>query len=415
MVKQQKKCAGGISLEGKMGNRWLVVVGSLIMQLSLGAIYTWSLFNTPLVEKFGWDVSATVFTFSVTLVFFALSVIIAGRIQDKIGPRKVATVGGLLTGLGVILASFATTPTMLYITYGVIAGTGIGSAYVTPLATCVKWFPEKRGLINGLVLAALGLGGVIFKPVILHFIAAYGVSSAFLYLGLIYGSLIVIGAQFLKVPPAGFTPPGWAPPAPQETEAFIAGSKDYTIIEAMKTPQFYILVIWMLFGAASGLMVISVAANIGMTLVGLSLAAAGNAVVTISLFNAAGRLFWGGISDKFGRIPSVMMIFILLALAMTFMGIIPMTYITFLLATCVVGFCFGGTAALFPTITAEWFGTKNVGNNYGAIFLFYGIAALFAPRLSIALGFENAFLVGAIIAAIAVVICFFAKPPSMVK
>lgn len=396
-------------MEGKMANRWLVVLGSLIMQLSLGAIYTWSLFNTPLVEKFGWDASATVFTFSVTLVFFAISVIVAGRIQDKIGPRKVAAVGGLLTGLGVLLASFATTPMMLYITYGVIAGTGIGSAYVTPLATCVKWFPEKRGLINGLVLAALGLGGVIFKPVILYFIAAFGVSTAFLYLGLIYGTLIILGAQFLVVPPAGYTPPGWVPPAP---DTITAGSKDFTITEAMKTPQYYILVIWMLFGAVAGLMVISVAANIGMTMVGLSLAAAGNAVVTISLFNAAGRLFWGGISDKFGRVPSVLVVFVLLGLAMTFMSMVSMTYITFLLATCVVGFCFGGIAALFPTITAEWFGTKNVGNNYGGIFLFYGVAALIAPKLSIAMGFGNAFLVGAVLCVIAVIITFFARSPA---
>ena len=295
-------------MEGRITNRWLVVLGSLIMQLSLGAIYTWSLFNQPLVDKFGWDPSATVFTFSVTLVFFALSVIVAGRIQDKIGPRKVAAVGGLLTGLGVVLASFATTPMMLYLTYGVIAGTGIGSAYVTPLATCVKWFPEKRGLINGLVLAALGLGGVIFKPVILHFISTFGVSTAFLYLGLIYGTLIIIGSQFLVIPPAGYAPPGWIPPTPQNSNTFTAGSKDYTITEAMKTPQYLALILLMLIGSVAGLMIISVAADIGITMVGLTLAAAGNAVVTISLFNAAGRLFWGGVSDRLGRISSVLLI-----------------------------------------------------------------------------------------------------------
>ncbi|NLB88301.1 MAG: OFA family MFS transporter [Syntrophomonadaceae bacterium] len=381
------------------------------MQLSLGAIYTWSLFNNPLIEKFGWDPGATVFTFSVTLVFFALSVIIAGGIQDKIGPRKVATVGGLLTGTGVALSCLATTPTMLYITYGFIAGVGIGTTYVTPLATCVKWFPEKKGLINGLVLAALGLGGVLFKPVILHFIATYGVSTAFLYLGLIYGSLIVVGAQFLAVPPAGYTPPGWEPPTPSEN-APAAGSRNYSLSEALKTPQIYILFMWMLFGAGSGLIVIGVAANIGMQLVGLSLAAAGNAVVTISLFNAAGRFIWGALSDRIGRVQSVLAIFILLGLALSFMGLASMTYVTFLLATCVIGFCFGGTAALFPTITAEWFGTKNVGNNYGAVFLFYGVAALIAPKLSVGLGFQNAFLVGAVVCAIAVVSTFFAKPPA---
>lgn len=401
-----------------MTNRWLVVLGSLIMQLSLGAIYTWSLFNTPLVESLKWDTGATVFTFSVTLVFFALSVIIAGRIQDKIGPRKVATVGGILIGVGVAAASFATSPNlpfstspiMLYITYGVIAGTGIGSAYVTPLATCLKWFPEKRGLITGLVLAALGLGGMLFKPIILHFITTYGVSTAFLYLGLIYGSLVIIGAQLLVEPPADYIPPNYTPPAPT-TGGFTAGDNNFTLIEALKTPQIYILFLWMFFGAGAGLMIISVAANIGMDMVGLSLAAAGNAVVTISLFNAAGRLFWGGVSDKIGRVISVQIIFLLLGLAMIFMSLVTMNYITFLLATCVVGFCFGGTAALYPTITADWFGTKNVGNNYGAVFLFYGVAALVAPKLSVALGFANAFLIGAIVCGIAIAISFFAKPP----
>lgn len=397
---------------GNISNRWLIVSGALIMQLSLGAIYTWSLFNNPLVEKFGWDPTATVFTFSVTLVFFAISVIVAGRIQDKIGPRIVATAGGILTGLGVAAASFVTTPMMLYVTYGFIAGIGIGSAYVTPLATCIKWFPDKRGLINGLVLAALGIGGVIFKPVILHFIAAYGVSTAFLYLGIIYGILIVIGAQFLVIPPEGYTPPGWTPLEASTTDGFLAGAIDYTTGQAMKTPQFYVLIIWMVITVTSGLMVISVAADIGMTMVGLSLTDAGNAVVTISLFNAVGRLFWGGISDKVGRVPSVLTIVILLGLSMIFMSVISMTYMTFLLATCVVGFCFGGVAALLPTITAEWFGTKNIGNNYGAIFLFYGVSALIAPRLSIALGFETGFLIGAIACGIVAVITLFAKPPS---
>ncbi len=399
-------------MEMKVANRWLVVLGSVMMQLSLGAIYTWSLFNSPLVEKFSWDVGATVFTFSVTLVFFALAVIIAGRIQDKIGPRIVATAGGILTGLGVILASFATTPMMLYLSYGFIAGLGIGSAYVTPLATCIKWFPEKRGLISGLVLAALGFGGVIFKPVIVYFIATYGVSEAFLYLGLIYGSLIIIGAQLLTVPPEGYTPPGWVAPLAESSETIGAVIRDYTITEVMKVPQFYILVLWTLLVDIAVLMVISLAANIGMAMVGLSLAVAGNAVVAISLFNAVGRIFWGGASDKIGRLTSFTVIFVLLTAALLFMGLIPMTYVTFLLATCVIGFSFGGTAAIYPTVTAEWFGTKNVGNNYGAIFLFYGVAALIAPKLSIALGFEKSFLIGAVLCGISALTALFVKPPA---
>lgn len=396
--------------EGKLPNRWLVVAGSILMQLSLGAIYTWSLFNRPLVEKFGWTSGDTVFTFSITLASFSVAVIFAGRLQDKIGPRRVAMAGGILTGLGVALASFATSVSFLYLTYGVIAGIGIGAAYVTPLATCVKWFPEKRGLITGLVLAALGVGGMLFKPVILIFIGKFGVSQAFLYLGCIYGLLLLLGSLALVVPPRGYRPPGWTASASQ-AGAVPAGSRSYTPSQAMKTPQFYMLVAWMFFGSAAALMIISVAANIGMTMIGLSLAAAGNAVVTISLFNACGRLVWGGISDRFGRKSSLLANFILLSLAMFYMALIPMNYAGFLMATCIVGFCFGGLAAMLPTITAEWFGLASVGNNYGAVFIFYGIAALTAPRLSIAIGFEKAFLVAGIACAIGAVIALFARAP----
>ncbi|SHG47428.1 MFS transporter, OFA family, oxalate/formate antiporter [Thermosyntropha lipolytica DSM 11003] len=397
-------------MDTKIANRWLVVLGSIIMQLSLGAIYTWSLFNKPLIDKFGWDPGATVFTFSVTLASFALAVIVAGRIQDKIGPKKVAIAGGLLTGLGVALASLAHTPLMLYITYGFIAGIGIGAAYVTPLATCVKWFPDKRGLVTGIILAALGVGGMVFKPLILMFIAKFGVSTAFLYLGIIYGILILIGAQFLVVPPPGYKPEGWTPPAP--TAAGGVSAYNFTTGEAIKTRQFYFLVIWMFFGAAACLMIISVATDIGMKMVGLSLAAAGNAVVTISLFNAAGRLIWGAVSDRVGRTRSILFINLLLFGAMLFMSTASMTYATFLLATCVVGFCFGGLASVLPTITAEWFGTANVGNNYGAVFLFYGVAALLAPRLSVAIGFESAFMVAAAACLLAAAVTFLAKPPA---
>ncbi|TWI71115.1 OFA family oxalate/formate antiporter-like MFS transporter [Desulfobotulus alkaliphilus] len=398
----------------KIPNRWLVVAGSLLMQLSLGAIYTWSLFNRPLVEAHGWTPGDTVFTFSITLAFFSVAVIFAGRIQDKIGPKKVAIVGGLLTGLGVALASFATNVYFLYLTYGVIAGIGIGAAYVTPLATCVKWFPEKRGLITGLILAALGVGGMVFKPIILIFITKFGVSQSFLYLGCIYGVLIVAGAMLLAVPPKGYRPPGWTPPVSQAGAA-PAGSRRFSTGQAMRTPQFYMLVAWMFFGSAAALMIISVAANIGMTMIGLSLAAAGNAVVTIALFNACGRLGWGWISDRFGRKPSILANFIMLSLAMFYMALIPMTYAGFLVATCVVGFCFGGLAAMLPTLTAEWFGLANVGNNYGAVFIFYGIAALTAPRLSIAIGFESAFLVAGIACVIGAVIAIFARAPGVVK
>ncbi|MCW7753763.1 OFA family MFS transporter [Desulfobotulus sp. H1] len=399
------------SADKKIPNRWFVVAGSLLMQLSLGAIYTWSLFNQPLVDTFGWSPGDTVFTFSLTLAFFSVAVIVAGRIQDRVGPRKVAIAGGILTGTGVAMASFATSIYTLYLTYGVLAGLGIGAAYVTPLATCSKWFPDKRGMVTGLILAALGVGGMLFKPIILYFIENAGVSQAFLYLGIMYGSLLLIGSMALIAPPEGYTPEGWEP-APAQGKGTALSIRNYTTLQAMATPQFYMLVIWMFFGVSAGLMVISVAAGMGRDMVGLTLREAGNAVVTISLFNAFGRLAWGWISDHYGRKFSLTGIFTLFSLSMFYMALVPMGYVGFLMATCIVGVSFGGLAAMMPTLTAEWFGLGNIGNNYGAVFIFYGLAALVAPGFAIAIGFEKALLVAGCACVGGVFLVLFAKPPT---
>lgn len=189
-------------------NRRIVVLGAVLIQVCLGAVYAWSLFNQPLIEKYGWEAAGVVLTFSITIATMAVCTIIAGKIQDKIGPRWVATAGGILLGIGLLLASKATTLTQLYLFYGIIGGAGIGTAYVCPLATCVKWFPDKRGLISGIAVAGFGAGALIFKPLILSFLPSVGVSSTFMYLGLIYMVAIILGAQLLVVPPPGYVPAG---------------------------------------------------------------------------------------------------------------------------------------------------------------------------------------------------------------
>ncbi|NLB88766.1 MAG: OFA family MFS transporter [Syntrophomonadaceae bacterium] len=392
-------------------NRWLVVLGAVIVQLCLGAVYAWSLFNQPLIDKFGWERADVVLTFSITIATMAIFTIIAGKIQDKIGPRWVATGGGILLGLGLILASNATSLTQLYIFYGLIGGAGIGTAYVCPLATCLKWFPDKRGLISGIAVAGFGAGSLVFKPLILSFIASFGVSATFLYLGIIYLVAIVLGAQLLVVPPANYVPEGWTPPA---VTAGGGGGQDFTPGQMLKTMQFYALWLMYLFGCMAGLMIIGLASNIGTELVKLDAAQAANAVVTVAIFNAAGRIIWGPISDKIGRINSLLLMYILAAFAMFSMSAITMNYVTFLALCSLIGFCFGGFLALFPSITTDYYGTKNLGTNYGIVFLAYGSAAILGPIIGTSVAFTQAFLIAGVLCAIGAAMTFLVrKSPSL--
>ena len=380
----------------KVRNRWLVVVGALLIQISLGAIYIYGVFKGPLKEQFGWSPTNLALPSQLVLAFFALSMIIAGRIQDKLGPRLIATIGGALLGLGLIIASFATNLTMFVIGFSIIGGIGIGTAYVCPIATCVKWFPDKRGLITGLAVAGFGAGGLVFTPVAKSLIASQGIMSTFLYLGLIFLVLVVIGAQFMVNPPAGFKPAGWNPPAPQPGVA-AAAAVDYTWQKMLGTVQFWLLWLTYVAGCTAGLMIIMNVTNVwqSVSLLGLVqgdapiakatyaaiVAKGASAVMIVSILNATGRIAWGKISDNLGRKTTLLIMFVLAGIVMLVLNYLR-SYGLYLTGVACVGFCFGGFLALFPAVTADYFGTKNVGANYGWMFTAFGAGGLLGPWLA---------------------------------
>ncbi|MFA9556882.1 OFA family MFS transporter [Evansella sp. AB-rgal1] len=386
-------------------NRWFVVLGAIIIQINLGAVYAWSLFNTPLIEKFGWDREGVVFTFSITIAVFAFVTIFAGRLQDRIGPRWVATAGGVFLGIGLLLASQATTLTQLYIFYGVIGGIGIGLTYVCPLSACVKWFPDKRGLISGIAVAGFGLGGLIFKPIINLFIANVGVSQSFFYIGLIYFVCVVAGAQLLRNPPA-------SEPATGSVQNLIrSNDAQFSPKEMVKTTPFYLLWFMFLFGSMAGLMVISFAVDIGVEVAALTVERAANAVMVIALFNAGGRIVLGNISDRFGRKNTLMFVYGLTAVTLFYMSLGVMNYPMFLVTVSVIGFCFGGFLSLYPSITADYYGTRNMGSNYGLMYQAYGISAFAGPFIVGMLPFTSAFFVAALFCVLALVLARFVVVP----
>jgi MFS transporter, OFA family, oxalate/formate antiporter len=430
-------------------NRWFVVVGALLIQISLGAVYIYSVFKTPLIELFKWDKSQVTLPSQLVLVFFALAVILAGRVHDRLGPRWVATAGGVILGLGLILAGLSERMGGLawFVgTFSVIGGLGIGIAYVCPIAACVKWFPDKRGLITGLAVAGFGAGGLVFAPLAKSLIASHGVMTTIQILGAIFLVAVVIGAQFLNAPPAGYKPEGWNPPT---TAAGTPSLVDYDWKGMLATPQFYLLWLSYFAGCTAGLMIIMNASTIYQSF-GAALNAQGSnldekvfqgiiaagtgAVSTIAIFNALGRIGWGYVSDALkSRTLTLVIMFVLCTVdmfALNWMRSFPL-YIT---ATCVIGLVFGGYLALFPAITADFFGTKHYGINYGFMFSAYGAGGIVGPLLQAKLvekvntlqlvaadgttkpfdviNYQTAFIVSGVMCAVAVVLVLILRKPA---
>lgn len=400
--------------ETKIMNRWWVVVGAIIIQISLGAVYIWSVFQTPLLEKFPtWTETQVTLPAQIVLAAFAIAVIFGGRIQDKLGPRLVATAGGIILGAGLILARFAgefeptTALVWLILTYSVMGGLGIGTAYVCPIATCVKWFPDKRGLVTGLAVAGFGAGAFFFAPlaqslvcddpyqlfnVALFDMPNVGVFNSFLVLGIIFLVAVTGGAQLLRNPPEGFTPAGWTPPLTGTQVNII--QTDYTSAEMLKTPTFWLLWLTYFAGCTAGLQVIMKTSPIwqSFTLETMtapvypdafhSISTAGALAISIlAIFNSAGRIFWGKISDTLDRRTTLAIMFLLCGTAMLTLDWMRL-YPLYLTAISIVGLCFGGYLALYPALTADFFGTKNIGANYGWMFTAYGVGGLVGPYLA---------------------------------
>lgn len=396
-------------------NRWWVVVGALIIQVSLGAVYIWSVFQTPLKSAFpSWTEPQVTLPAQIVLAVFALAVIFGGRIQDRVGPRWVATTGGLILGTGLILASFTNrfneraALVWLLMTYAVLGGAGIGAGYVCPIATCVKWFPDKRGLVTGLAVAGFGAGAFFFAPlargliggtpynlfnVNLFALPELGVFRTFLALGVIFLVAVVAGAQLLRNPPPGYVPAGWTPPKPAAGSSS-ATKVDFGPREMLRTPVFWLLWVTYFAGCAAGLMVIMKTSPIWQSFrMGAleppvsaedfkAISTAGAMAVSIlAVFNSFGRILWGKISDLIGRKSTLVAMFLICAaglLALDWLRSFPL----YLLGVCVIGLCFGGFLATYPAVTADFFGTKHMGVNYGWMFSAFGAGGLIGPWMA---------------------------------
>lgn len=394
-------------------SRWWRVVGGVSMNLALGTLYGWSVFVAPLEKEFGWKRAETSNVFTIAVVVFALTFILAGRLQDKFGPFWVSLTGGILVSLGFFLCSFTHSLTYLYVCFGVIGGLGNGFGYATPIPVMAKWFPDKRGLAIGLAVGGYGAGSAIFGPLAnLKLIPAYGVHTTFMILGGIFLVMTVFGSFLLHNPPAGYKPAGWVPTA----AAKAAASHEFSPSEVLRTPTFYFMWVAYALGCSAGLMVISQLVPFAKSVGIPSTALATMGLVVGAVGNASGRILSGWMSDTLGRLNTLRLMIAISMVAMPILyqvgGNVALLYATVF----VVYWCYGTQLSVNGVTAADFWGTKNAGINYGMLFSAWGVAGIIGPRIAGVLfdkykNYQMAFYSAAVLAVVALICELAAKRP----
>jgi OFA family oxalate/formate antiporter-like MFS transporter len=364
-------------------NRILPIIAAMAIQMCIGIAYVWSLFQTGIADSiFGGDNAAANLTFSLVLFILSVGSIIGGKLAIQYSTRKVVIMGGFILAIGFIIASFVTAsfPWLLWLSYGVMGGLGMGFTYSTTIACAQKWYPEKKGLVTGLIVSALGLGGVIFTPIIEMLIVNYGgvgvgEQPTFRVLSLIFVTVCTIGGIFMKDPPATISTPISNTAA---NTAPVSVLPDLSPKQVIKTKEYYIMVFAFMMACMGGLMMIGFAKPIAFAKGLTEIAAVG--VLIISLCNSLGRLFWGMASDKLGRKRTIIILLLgsgISSLLVSFAG----GYWIFVVIG-FIGFFYGGFLSNFPSLTAEVFGPKHMATNYGMVMLGFGVGAVLSSYIA---------------------------------
>ncbi|HEY7617254.1 MAG TPA: OFA family MFS transporter [Terriglobales bacterium] len=408
-------------------SRWWRVVGGLSMNLALGSLYAWSLFVPELSkdpEFKMYKLTDFTLTFTIAVVVFALTFVVAGRIQDKKGPLICSIIGGVLVSLGFYMSGHAHSLTALYFWFGAIGGLGNGFGYCTPIPVMAKWFPDRRGLAVGLAVAGYGGGSAIFGKLALNYlIPAYGWRSTFEILGGIFLVMTLFGAFLLKNPPAGYRPAGWSP-APATSKA-AATTYEFTPAETLRTPTFYFMWVAYALGCSAGLMVISVLIpffkeslkNTGMSPADIA-GYAGTAFIVGAVGNAAGRILSGWMSDGLGRINVLRLMIGISMVAMPILYLVGGSLGLLFTIVFVVYWCYGTQLSVNGSAASDFWGTKNAGINYGMLFTAWGVAGIVGPMLGAKLrvaynSYQVPFYTAAVLAAVALLCELAAKRPQV--
>ena len=392
-------------------NRWLIALAGVAIQVALGAVYAWSVFRVPLATRFGWSISQVTLTFTISIAVLGVAAFLGGLWLKRSGPRIVAITGGVLYGLGVILASLSSSGLWwLYFSYGVVGGAGLGLAYIVPVAVLVKWFPDRRGLITGVAVGGFGAGALVTAPIATRLIQRVGVLSTFAYLGSAYLLVSVVGGLFMSNPPEDWRPESGAG-SPQAQRA----THEYTLREALGTWQWWAQWLILFLNTSAGISLISQEAPMFQELAHVTSALAAAMVGFASIGNAFGRVFWAWVSDSITRKLTFLVMFamqvVLFWILPNLMGATTLTATTFMILM-----CYGGGSGTMPAFSADYFGPKNVGPIYGLMLTAWGAASAFGPLMiahvrEVSGSYRSALHIIALLMLISVVVPLIMSPP----
>ena len=405
-----------------MKKRWLILFASCLVTLCAGSLYAWSVFATPMAEYLstltGTQIASLAIVFTVANSVGPITMISGGAINDRIGPRWILIIGGLLFGAGMIGSGFATSVTGLVIAYGLGVGLGVGMVYGTIVSNAVKFFPDKSGLAGGLTTACYGGSSIIIPIIATAMLTRYEITTCFKILGVVMGALIVLSSFVIEACPAGFTVAG--ADNKKGTKA-AAPTVDYSWRQMLAEKKSYLMLVVLMCGAFGGMMIISQASPLAQRMMGFTPAAAAAVVSVLAFFNMLGRLASGMISDKLGAERTMEVTFSLSCVACVLLyfcgaGKNAMFYA----GLSIVGFSFGSIMGIYPGYTAKQFGRKNNSVNYGIMFIGFALAGLFGPMIMNSIYgstgiYQPAFLVSAGLGLVGLILVFILDPKKKAK
>lgn len=395
--------------------RWIILIASCLINLCIGSLYAWSVFATPMAkylsEITNSEITSLAVVFTIANSVGPITMISGGVINDRLGPKWVIFIGGILFGLGMIFSGFTNSIFTLILTYGLGCGLGMGMVYGCTVSNSVKFFPDKRGLVGGITTASYGISSVIIPIIANMLIEQFSITTVFEILGVVMLVVICTSAFFIDTCPVGFKPDGWEPAETLHKSAV----QDKNWKEMMKDPIFYIMLFMLCCGAFSGLMITSQASPVAQQMIGMSAAEAALAVSILALLNTAGRILAGFISDKIGAVNTILGVFLLSVLGLGCLYISGTgSIITFYVGISIAGLCFGSIMGIYPGFTAAQFGARNNSVNYGIMFIGFAAAGYFGPTIMTTLfkmngSYKMAFLVAASLAILGIVLTLVYK------
>lgn len=380
-------------------NRSVVLIAGMLIQLCAGIIYMWSVFRKPVAEHLEWDLSKASLTSSIMLAAFVAGIIIGGNLQDKFGPKKIVILGSVMISVGMIFTALVPTelPSLIFLTYGIIGGLGVGFVYTTTVSITQKWYPDKRGFATGMMVSAFGFSLVLFAPLTTVLLSKKGVPFTFVSIGIIFLIICVLCSLLIDNPSSDFTAKSALKPKADVTK------RDYTTAEMLKTPQFYFIALSLMCILPAYFILNPLFKDMAQER-GLSETFATIGVMITGIASAMGRLVFPWLSDVVGRKGSIFSI-----IGITLATVLMLTFAKgnlFLVCIGIIAFTFGGAAGVYPAVTADHFGTKHMGMNYGCVMIGFGTSAIVFPMISNEITKNNNYTSSFVLAAATCIIAF---------